>query len=125
AQLRERGTVCELDHGMNNALRMDDDLDALHLDVEKPMGFDHFQALVEERRGIDCDLRSHVPGWMFQRLLWCDRIEIFSRRFPKRSARCREHDSADVRGLKCGSGLSAAIFRGNKAPPTFQNLKNR
>src|SRR4029077_5935042 len=78
---------------MNDALRMNNHLDALHLDAEKPMRLDHLQAFVEQRRRIDWDLRSHVPGWMSHRLLWCDRVETFSRRFPQRSARCGQDDS--------------------------------
>ena len=68
AELREHRVVHELHHRMHDALRVHDHIDARHLDVEKPARFDHFQALVEERRGIDGDLRAHVPRRMLQRL---------------------------------------------------------
>src|SRR5438067_798665 len=95
-RLRERRAVCEFDHGMNDTLRVDDDLDTAHLDAEKPVRLDHFQAFVEQRCGIDGNLRSHVPGRVFQRLLWCNGIELRSRRLSKRPARCSENDSTDI-----------------------------
>src|SRR5438445_13262691 len=85
---------------MDNALRMDDHLDALHLDAKKPVRLNHFQALVEQRRGIDGDFWSHVPGWMLERLFWCNRIKIFSRRFAKRPARGRKNNSSDIRNVQ-------------------------
>ena len=61
--------IDELDHRVDDALRMDDHVDAVHVDAEEPAGLDHFQALVEERGGVDGDLAAHVPGRMFERLL--------------------------------------------------------
>ena len=71
---------------MHNALRMNDNFHALHLDAEKPMGFDHLQPFIEKRSRIDCNLGPHVPSRMFQRLLRGDGIKIFSGRFPERPA---------------------------------------
>ncbi len=45
---------------------MHDHADARHLDVEQPARFDHFQSLVEERRGINGDLAPHDPRRMFE-----------------------------------------------------------
>ena len=68
-ELREDGAIDELDHRMDDALRVDDDVDPGHLDIEEPARLDHLQPLVEERGGIDGDLLAHVPCGMPERLL--------------------------------------------------------
>src|SRR5262249_10089318 len=95
-QLRQRGTVYELDHRMNNTLRVYHHFHTLHLDAEEPVCLDHFQAFVEQGRGIDRDFWPHVPRRMFQSLFGCDRIEILAGRFPKWTARGSENDAADI-----------------------------
>src|SRR6266567_8011476 len=107
---------------MHDALWMDNNFNALHLDSEKPVRLDHLEPFVEQRCGIDCDLWSHVPGRMLERLLRRDRIEFIAGQFTKWSTGCGENDATNISGLKCGS---AAIFQGTKAPPTLQTLKNR
>src|SRR6266487_240436 len=110
---------------MHDALWMDNNFNALHLDSEKPVRLDHLEPFVEQRCGIDCDLWSHVPGRMLERLLRRDRIEFIAGQFTKWSTGCGENNATNISGLKWGSGLSAAIFRGTEAPPTLQTLKNR
>ncbi len=66
--LGEDGAVDEFDHGMDDALGVDDDLDAVHADVEEPAGLDHFEAFVEEGGGVDGDLAAHDPGRVFEGL---------------------------------------------------------
>src|SRR6266536_4190880 len=85
---------------MDNALRMDDDFDALHLDSEEPVRLDHLQPFVEQRRGIDCDLRPNVPGRMFERLLRREIVKFLRVRFTKRSARGREDDAAHIGNIE-------------------------
>ncbi len=63
-KLGEHGAIDKFDHGMNDALRVDNDADAVHADVEEPAGFDHFEAFVEERGGIDGDFLAHDPRRM-------------------------------------------------------------
>src|SRR5436309_2032408 len=109
---------------MNDALRMDDDFNAVHLNAKKPMCFDCFQALIEQGCGIDCYLLHYVPHGMFYCLFWCDGVEVFSRLYSKWYAVIRDGDAFDLRRLKCLSCLSAANFRGPRAAPTFQSLKN-
>src|SRR6266566_1616529 len=81
---------------MHDALRMDNDFDALHLDSEEPVRLDHLQPFVEQRRGIDCDLRPHVPGRMFERLLRRDRIEFIARQFTKWSTGRGKNDATHI-----------------------------
>ena len=64
--------VDEFHHGMDDALSMDDHIDLGPRDMKEPSGFDHFQALVKQGRGVDGDLGAHVPGGMFQRLFESD-----------------------------------------------------
>ena len=60
AQLGLEGAVAEADGGVDDALRMDDDLDRVVLDIVQPVCLDDLQALVRERRGVDGDLRAHA-----------------------------------------------------------------
>ena len=41
---------------------------ASYVDIVQPVRFDHFQALVRERRRVDRDLRAHRPGRMAEGL---------------------------------------------------------
>jgi len=62
---------------MDDALGMDNDLDAVHADVEEPACLDHFEAFVEEGGGIDGDLAAHDPGRVFEGLFEGDLGEGF------------------------------------------------
>ena len=64
---------------MHDALRMHDDLHAVHADVEEPAGLDHLQPFVEEGGGINRDLAAHDPARVFQRALDGDVGEGFLR----------------------------------------------
>ena len=68
AELGEDRAVGEFDHGVDDALRVDDDIDASHFDIEEPAGLDHFEAFVEERGGVDGDFAAHVPRGVFEGL---------------------------------------------------------
>ena len=68
-QLGLEGAVAEADGGVDDALRVDDDLDRVVADIVQPVRLDDLQALVRERRGVDGDLRAHRPGRMPERLL--------------------------------------------------------
>ena len=61
-ELGEQGAIGEFHHGVDQALRMDDDFDPVFGDVEEVMGLDDLQALVHQGRRIDRDLRAHPPG---------------------------------------------------------------
>ena len=61
-QLGLEGAVAEADGGVDDALRVDDDLDGVVADIVQPVCLDDLQALVRERRGIDGDLGAHAPG---------------------------------------------------------------
>ena len=46
---------------MDDALRVDHDLDRVVVDIVQPVGFDDLQALVRQRRRVDRDLGAHRP----------------------------------------------------------------
>ena len=62
AQLGLEGAVDEPDGRVDDALRMDDDLDGVVADIVQPVRLDDLQALVRERRRVDRDLGAHRPG---------------------------------------------------------------
>ena len=69
AQLGLEGAVDEPDGGVDDALRVDDHLDRVVLDIVQPVCLDDLQALVGERRRVDRDLGAHRPGRVAERLL--------------------------------------------------------
>ena len=52
---------CTIDCGMH------DDVDAVGRNVEEPAGLDDLEPLVHQRRGVDRDLLTHLPGRVLQR----------------------------------------------------------
>ena len=75
AQLGLQRAVHELDGRVDDALRMDDDVDRVVPDIVQPVRLDHLQALVGEGRGVDRDLGAHRPRRVAQGLLRRDRGE--------------------------------------------------
>ena len=73
AQLGLQGAVHEADGRVDDALRVDDDLDRVVADIVQPVCLDDLQALVGERRRVDGDLGAHRPGRVAERLLRGDR----------------------------------------------------
>ena len=49
AELRDDGAVAELDHRVDDALRVDDDLDLVVVDAVEPLRLDDLKALIDER----------------------------------------------------------------------------
>ena len=96
AQLGLQGAVPEPDGRVNDALRVDDDLDGVVADIVQPVRLDDLQALVGERRGVDRDLRPHRPGRMLERLLGRHRGQLCRRGVEERAARGREDEGGDV-----------------------------
>ena len=61
--------ILKTNHRVNDALRVDDDLDRIVRHIVEPMRLDDLKPLVDERRGVDRDLLSHLPGRMRKALL--------------------------------------------------------
>jgi hypothetical protein len=67
------------------------------------MRLDQLEPLVRERRGVDRDLRAHVPRGMRQRVVGSDVQELVARAASERAAGCREHERVD--------GVDVALFQ--------------
>ena len=68
AQLRRDGSVDKLHKRMHNGLPVDDGSDLRKRQIIQPHGLDDLQALIHERRAVDCDLRAHFPVRVAQRV---------------------------------------------------------
>jgi len=83
--------------------------------VEKPAGFDDFEALVHHCGGIYGDALPHLPIWMRQSLFWCDLRKTGQWQFPERAARCCKHEAADLSGFPTTKalvdGVVLAVYR--------------
>jgi hypothetical protein len=97
-KLREHRAIDKFDHRVNDALRVNDDGDARHFYVEKPPSFDHFEAFIEERRGINRDFAAHDPRRMFQGAFDSDVGEIFFRCGAEGTTGSREPEFTDGSG---------------------------
>ena len=73
---------------MYDGLWVNDDLDLLRRNIEKPPCFDNLQSLVHHRGRIHRDLGSHIPVGMIQRFLQGYRRKCVQRPIPERSTRC-------------------------------------
>src|SRR5205814_7177759 len=79
AELRLDAAVDELDHRVDHALRVHDDIDAAVGDVEEEVRLDHLEAFVHHGGGVDADLRPHLPAGMGERLGNGHALERFHR----------------------------------------------
>src|SRR3954449_3569295 len=88
---------------------MNDHIDLIWWQIEKPAGFDDFQGLVHHGGRIDCDFWPHPPGGVRQGVLHGDILHLLSRIPPEWAATGREYDSLQVlppparQGLKDGT----------------------
>ena len=85
-ELRQDRAIHKFDHGMNGRLRMDDHVNFVEVHAEEPARFDHFEALVHERGGVDGDALAHFPVGMRQGLLGRHFCELGGGGRPKRAA---------------------------------------
>ena len=90
---------------MHDRLRVDDDLDVVVVDAEQLAGLDYLEPLVHERRGVDRDLRPHLPGRMGEGVGHAHRCEISRFPPPERSPACRDHDSGNLANAATGKAL--------------------
>lgn len=61
AELAEDARVGGLDHGVDDGLRVDDDLDVVVARAVEVVRLDDLEALVHERRAVHRDLLAHRP----------------------------------------------------------------
>ena len=98
AHLGDDGAIDVFYHGVNDALGMDDDVHAVHWNIEKPAGFDHFQPLVEHGGGVDGYFASHVPGGMLQCLFQSDGGKGVFIPSAEWSSGCRQNEARHLVG---------------------------
>ena len=102
---------------MDDALRMDDDLDRVVVDIVQPVRLDDLQALVRERRRVDRDLRAHRPGRVAEGLLRVTVDEV-RRAVEERAARCRQDQRRDPRHRLADEALpDRRVLRVDRAEP--------
>ena len=95
---------------MDNALGVYHDINFLDGHIKEPPRLKHLKALVHHRRGINRDLRPHLPARMIQGLLHGDGPQI-DRGIEERPPRCREnkainHPIPSLKTLKNGGVLT-------------------
>ena len=96
AELGFHGSVVELNHGMDRALRMHDHRYIFPGHSEQPVRLDHFKGFVHQGSGVDSDLVAHAPGGMPESLVRGDRFQFGQGCAPERSAAGRDHQAPDV-----------------------------
>ncbi len=104
-ELRDERAVHELDERVDQRLRMDDDVDALLRQAEEEVRLDDLEALVHHRRGVDRDLRPHLPRRVRERVRDRDRVEGVEAPLAERAARRREHEALRLLGAAAAHRL--------------------
>src|SRR5438309_1160417 len=110
---------------MNDALRMDNDGNARHFNVEEPARFDHLEPFVEQRGRIDGDLPAHDPGRMLERAFDGNLRKFFFGPLglvTKRPAAGREPELADGRGRFAVEALEDGGMLAVKPPASVRKL---
>ena len=90
--------VGELDHPVDHRLRMHHHVDAVVVEPEQLVGLDHLEALVHERRGVDRDLRAHVPRGVLERVGDRDQRKLLTRVAAERPSARGEDQAPDLVG---------------------------
>src|SRR5581483_9370449 len=105
AGLHFERTIDELNHRMDNALRLHHHLYLLIGYAKEPVGLNHLQALIHQGRRIDSDLWSHTPGGMSESLLDRYRAKLVQRRAAERTAGGGDNQAAHVANLLAAQAL--------------------
>ena len=80
---------------MDLRLWVHDDFDVVEVDVEEQVGFDDFEAFVDQGRGVDGDHRSHRPGGMVECLGGSDPAQGVAGHSAEGTARSGDDEFAD------------------------------
>ena len=105
AELRLHRAVNILYGGVDDGLRLYDDLDLIDGYIEKPAGFEDLEALIDHRRGVDRDLPSHRPVRVLERILLRLPAKLVPLLSTEWSAGGREQDLFDGVMWLAGEGL--------------------
>src|SRR5215510_3000863 len=76
---------------MDDRLGMDDDIDLVRRNVEKPTCLDNFQAFIHQCGRIHSDALSHLPCRMLQSLFGSQRCKLLFWSFPEWPPGCRQN----------------------------------
>src|SRR5690625_7880405 len=68
----------------------------INLQIEKPFRFDNFQSLIDHRRRVDSNFRTHLPVRMVQGIFDTDRFHLFPGKVTERATACCDNDSLDI-----------------------------
>jgi hypothetical protein len=101
-EVRERGTVVQLDQRVHDRLRVHDDVDPIERHPEEVHRLDHLEALVHQSGGVDRDLSAHVPGRMRERLLAGHVSHLVRAAAAERASGRREDQPVDRAGALLG-----------------------
>ena len=79
-----------LDHRVNDALGMNDNLNAFRFEIKKPAGLDNFQAFIHQRRRVNGNFLAHRPVWVMRGFFNRDIREVLS--LTERASRASQND---------------------------------
>ena len=133
--LGDRRAVGELDHRVDDRLRVHDHVDALVRDVEQQVRLDELQALVDQGRRVGGDQLAHVPRRVGQRLRRRDvaparrgcgrgtgrRSPSAPAGAPRRPCRARRHCASAECSESTGTSWPGAARRVTSGPPAISD----
>ena len=75
---------------MDNTLRLNHNLNMIQIYIKKPSGFHNFQTFIYQSCRIHCNLLSHYPVRMLQRILQSHLLQICCFLSAERTAGCSD-----------------------------------
>lgn len=112
AELSLDAAVAELDHRMDDGLRVYDRLYTVRFDTEEPVSLDNFETLIHHSSGVDRDLRAHLPVRVSESLLDRDIAEIVAGAATERAAGSGEENPIDANAVLAHKTLEdSGMFR--------------
>ncbi len=97
AELSLQGPVLELDHRVDNRLRVEKHVNLFGRKAKQPMGLDNLETLVNQSCRIDSDLRAHRPVGVGEGLSSGNGAEFGERNVAKSAAGSSEDDAPERR----------------------------
>ena len=95
--MRNDYSVGILNHRMDDALGMNDNLNAFRLEIKKPASLDNFQALIHQRRRVNGNFLAHRPVRMMRSFFNRDIGKVLS--LTERPARASQKDIGFTSGF--------------------------
>mmetsp|Transcript_23275 Transcript_23275/g.32481 ORF Transcript_23275/g.32481 Transcript_23275/m.32481 type:complete len:238 (+) Transcript_23275:2-715(+) len=89
SELCENGCILGLNHGVDDGLGMDYDVDVIVIGSEEVVSLNHLKSLVHQSGRVYGNFGSHIPIWMFERIFQLHLVQVLCIPVSKSTSRSR------------------------------------